>query len=190
MKLISYPSNVLQSLNKLYVRNFYIYFLIDYRNYFGEKIAIYFAWLGYYTYMLFPAAIIGIVVFLYGLVNVFLDVPRSDAALSSWIYIKICVVNNWHYLASLIFVLYLNYSGLYIMCVFEVGMFLDMVPIQNKISKYISSGKKKNLNCMRHHSSLTFNVTRTQSITYHTLITALRPCWTVSRVKLFHLSRL
>ncbi|KAM9313105.1 anoctamin-4 [Gastrophryne carolinensis] len=37
------------------------------RRYFGEKIGLYFAWLGWYTGMLFPAAIIGLFVFLYGM---------------------------------------------------------------------------------------------------------------------------
>ncbi|XP_041071613.1 anoctamin-4 [Carcharodon carcharias] len=36
------------------------------RRYFGEKIGLYFAWLGWYTGMLFPAAIVGLLVFLYG----------------------------------------------------------------------------------------------------------------------------
>ncbi|XP_069480030.1 anoctamin-9 isoform X2 [Ambystoma mexicanum] len=39
------------------------------REYFGEKVALYFAWLGWYTIMLFPAALVGIVVFLYGLMD-------------------------------------------------------------------------------------------------------------------------
>ncbi|XP_063294417.1 anoctamin-9 isoform X2 [Pelobates fuscus] len=39
------------------------------REYFGEKVALYFAWLGWYTIMLFPAAVIGLVVFLYGFVH-------------------------------------------------------------------------------------------------------------------------
>ena len=37
------------------------------RDYFGEKIAIYFAWLGFYTGWLLPAAMVGLGVFLYGL---------------------------------------------------------------------------------------------------------------------------
>ncbi|XP_072615333.1 anoctamin-9 isoform X6 [Vulpes vulpes] len=36
------------------------------RDYFGEKVALYFAWLGWYTYMLVPAAAVGLLVFLSG----------------------------------------------------------------------------------------------------------------------------
>ncbi|XP_060885857.1 anoctamin-4-like isoform X2 [Labrus mixtus] len=36
------------------------------QRYFGEKIGLYFAWLGWYTGMLFPAALVGLLVFLYG----------------------------------------------------------------------------------------------------------------------------
>ena len=38
-----------------------------FRRYFGEKIGIYFAWLGFYTMWLLPASIVGFIVFLYGL---------------------------------------------------------------------------------------------------------------------------
>ncbi|XP_037695094.1 anoctamin-3 isoform X2 [Choloepus didactylus] len=37
------------------------------RRYFGEKIGLYFAWLGWYTGMLIPAAFVGVCVFFYGL---------------------------------------------------------------------------------------------------------------------------
>ncbi|XP_061435132.1 anoctamin-6-like isoform X4 [Lethenteron reissneri] len=37
------------------------------RKYFGEKIALYFAWLGFYTFMLFIAAVVGTGCFIYGL---------------------------------------------------------------------------------------------------------------------------
>uniref|UniRef100_A0A673THP8 Anoctamin n=1 Tax=Suricata suricatta TaxID=37032 RepID=A0A673THP8_SURSU len=38
----------------------------DIRDYFGEKVALYFAWLGWYTYMLVPAALVGLAIFLSG----------------------------------------------------------------------------------------------------------------------------
>ncbi|KAL6035908.1 hypothetical protein STEG23_018277 [Scotinomys teguina] len=38
----------------------------DIRDYFGEKVALYFAWLGWYTYMLVPAAFVGLIIFLSG----------------------------------------------------------------------------------------------------------------------------
>lgn len=37
------------------------------RRYFGEKVALYYLWLGWYTKLLVPAAVLGVVVFLYGL---------------------------------------------------------------------------------------------------------------------------
>ncbi|XP_062847734.1 anoctamin-5 isoform X2 [Trichomycterus rosablanca] len=39
------------------------------RRYYGEKIGIYFAWLGFYTEMLFYAAVVGLACFIYGLVT-------------------------------------------------------------------------------------------------------------------------
>ncbi len=40
------------------------------REYFGEKIAFYFAWLGFYTGWLIPPSIVGVLIFIYGLVTV------------------------------------------------------------------------------------------------------------------------
>ncbi|KAI5626982.1 anoctamin-5 isoform X2 [Silurus asotus] len=37
------------------------------RRYYGEKIGVYFAWLGFYTEMLFYAALVGLICFIYGL---------------------------------------------------------------------------------------------------------------------------
>ncbi|KTF76089.1 hypothetical protein cypCar_00041825, partial [Cyprinus carpio] len=47
------------------------------RKYFGEKIGLYFAWLGVYTQMLIPASLVGVIVFLYGCVTVDDDIPRT-----------------------------------------------------------------------------------------------------------------
>ncbi|KAK7176439.1 hypothetical protein R3I93_000621 [Phoxinus phoxinus] len=69
----------------------------DIKDYFGEKVALYFLWLGWYTRMLIPAAVIGIVVFLYGLaffntsplIHEVCDsntimCPRCDTRCSAW----------------------------------------------------------------------------------------------------------
>ena len=49
------------------------------RRYFGEKIAMYFSWLGYYTIMLAFAALLGIIIFLYGLITMGNNAMAKDA---------------------------------------------------------------------------------------------------------------
>ncbi|XP_015586534.1 anoctamin-4 isoform X2 [Cephus cinctus] len=39
------------------------------RRYFGEKVALYFAWLGFYTKSLYPPAIVGLLCFIYGIAS-------------------------------------------------------------------------------------------------------------------------
>uniref|UniRef100_A0A9J8BPC2 Anoctamin n=1 Tax=Cyprinus carpio carpio TaxID=630221 RepID=A0A9J8BPC2_CYPCA len=48
------------------------------RKYFGEKIGLYFAWLGVYTQMLIPASLVGVIVFLYGCLTVDDDIPSVE----------------------------------------------------------------------------------------------------------------
>ncbi|KAB0365095.1 hypothetical protein FD754_009251 [Muntiacus muntjak] len=58
---------------------FYKYQPIDLvRKYFGEKIGLYFAWLGVYTQMLIPASVVGIIVFLYGWATVDDNIPSME----------------------------------------------------------------------------------------------------------------
>ena len=39
------------------------------REYFGEKLALYFSWIGLYTMFLVPASIVGIICFIYGVLS-------------------------------------------------------------------------------------------------------------------------
>uniref|UniRef100_A0A8C6WP75 Anoctamin n=1 Tax=Neogobius melanostomus TaxID=47308 RepID=A0A8C6WP75_9GOBI len=48
------------------------------RKYYGEKIGLYFAWLGVYTQMLIPAALVGVIVFLYGCASVDDNIPSME----------------------------------------------------------------------------------------------------------------
>ncbi|XP_014856548.1 PREDICTED: anoctamin-7-like [Poecilia mexicana] len=48
------------------------------REYFGEKIALYFAWLGFYTAWLLPAAIVGTLVFVSGVMSMDTNTPAED----------------------------------------------------------------------------------------------------------------
>ncbi|GFS17994.1 anoctamin, partial [Elysia marginata] len=48
------------------------------REYFGEKIGIYFAWLGFYTAWLLPASVVGILVFLYGIITFSDNIPANE----------------------------------------------------------------------------------------------------------------
>ncbi|XP_056281244.1 anoctamin-2b [Pseudoliparis swirei] len=58
---------------------FYKYQPIDLvRKYFGEKIGLYFAWLGVYTQLLIPASVVGIIVFCYGVATVDSDIPSLE----------------------------------------------------------------------------------------------------------------
>uniref|UniRef100_A0A3P8WNP6 Anoctamin n=1 Tax=Cynoglossus semilaevis TaxID=244447 RepID=A0A3P8WNP6_CYNSE len=58
---------------------FYKYQPIDLvRKYFGEKIGLYFAWLGVYTQLLIPASVVGVIVFGYGVATVDTNIPSLE----------------------------------------------------------------------------------------------------------------
>ena len=56
------------------------------RDYFGVKVALYFAWLGFYTNLLIVPSIIGIICLLYGLITVFGDIPSEEICQNSNIF--------------------------------------------------------------------------------------------------------
>ena len=57
-----------------YSCSLWFYFYLFHRDYYGEKIGIYFVFLGFYTEMLFFAAMIGLACFIYGL----LTIPKTS----------------------------------------------------------------------------------------------------------------
>lgn len=64
------------------------------KDYFGSEIALYFAWLGFYTAMLVPLAILGLIIFLYGIASASTHPPVKDicdqANMGKWIMCPLC----------------------------------------------------------------------------------------------------
>ncbi|XP_048836099.1 anoctamin-7 isoform X2 [Brienomyrus brachyistius] len=63
------------------------------REYFGEKIALYFAWLGFYTSWLLPAAVVGLLIFLFGIWLMSVDVPVMEVCGSGDTYVMCPLCN-------------------------------------------------------------------------------------------------
>ncbi|XP_016321973.1 anoctamin-7-like [Sinocyclocheilus anshuiensis] len=57
------------------------------REYFGEKIALYFAWLGFYTAWLLPAALVGTCVFVSGILTMGSNTPAKEICESGGFYL-------------------------------------------------------------------------------------------------------
>ncbi|KAJ8257710.1 hypothetical protein GJAV_G00188860 [Gymnothorax javanicus] len=64
------------------------------REYFGEKIAIYFAWLGFYTAWLLPAAVVGTFVFVSGIMSMGSNTPAQDICTSGGNYLMCPLCNT------------------------------------------------------------------------------------------------
>ena len=48
------------------------------RDYFGVKVALYFAWLGFYTNLLIVPSIVGVICFIYGLLSLNSHIPSQE----------------------------------------------------------------------------------------------------------------
>ncbi|XP_011212703.2 anoctamin-1 isoform X1 [Bactrocera dorsalis] len=83
------------------------------KEYFGAKVALYFAWLGFYTHMLIPVSVLGILCFIYGIVTWSSDpisrqicndnqttlmCPQCDRNCDYWLLEKTCNSSKMNYL--------------------------------------------------------------------------------------------
>ncbi|XP_023164830.2 anoctamin-6 isoform X2 [Drosophila hydei] len=82
------------------------------KDYFGAKVALYYAWLGFYTQMLIPISILGIFFFLYGFVtwssdpisydicngNETIMCPQCDRGCKFWLLNETCTSSQFNYL--------------------------------------------------------------------------------------------
>nr|XP_055051662.1 anoctamin-7 [Misgurnus anguillicaudatus] len=73
------------------------------REYFGEKIALYFAWLGFYTGWLLPAAVAGFVIFLFGIWLMVTDTPAEELCSSGGAFVMcpLCNICTYWNLSSI-----------------------------------------------------------------------------------------
>ncbi|XP_067307687.1 anoctamin-7 [Pseudorasbora parva] len=73
------------------------------REYFGEKIALYFAWLGFYTGWLLPAAVVGFIIFLFGIWLMVTDVPAEELCSSgdTFVMCPLCNICSYWNLSSI-----------------------------------------------------------------------------------------
>uniref|UniRef100_A0A671RNY4 Anoctamin n=1 Tax=Sinocyclocheilus anshuiensis TaxID=1608454 RepID=A0A671RNY4_9TELE len=73
------------------------------REYFGEKIALYFAWLGFYTGWLLPAAVVGLIIFLFGIWLMVTDVAAEELCTSgdTFVMCPLCNICSYWNLSSI-----------------------------------------------------------------------------------------
>lgn len=73
------------------VKNIFHYQPLDYiKEYFGVKIGLYFAWLGFYTFMLLSASIVGLLCFTYSFFTMDSSQPSIDICSSEFWMCPLC----------------------------------------------------------------------------------------------------
>ncbi|XP_067614286.1 anoctamin-1 isoform X2 [Eurosta solidaginis] len=79
------------------INKWYRYQPLDYvKDYFGVKIGLYFAWLGFYTYMLLLASLFGVLCFIYSLITLKDYVPVQDVCVNKHTdNLTMCPLCDW-----------------------------------------------------------------------------------------------
>ena len=78
--------------------------ILYHRRYFGEKVGIYFTWIGFYTTWLLPISLLGIVIFLYGLstIPLYRNAVAYVVIYISNVYVILCSGQDFEKLQSLV----------------------------------------------------------------------------------------
>ena len=92
----------------------------NFRRYFGEKVGIYFTWIGFYTTWLLPVSLLGIVIFLYGLSTIPLGrnavaYVHFQCSFMADIYVHhyVCVYHAYNYVYSIVSFVGHKYTYMY-----------------------------------------------------------------------------
>ncbi|VEN48394.1 unnamed protein product [Callosobruchus maculatus] len=145
------------------------------KDYFGVKFALYFTWLGFYTHMLIPAALVGLLCFIYGAVTLNSDslsrdictkditmCPRCDRYCDYWKLNESCTYSRiQHFIdnpATIFFAIFMSFWGTLYLELWKrysaeithrwglTGFDLQAEPPRPEYLMRLSNAKKKKLN--------------------------------------------
>ncbi|XP_057668249.1 anoctamin-2-like isoform X2 [Diorhabda carinulata] len=150
--------------------------LDEIKDYFGVKCAIYFAWLGFYTHMLIPASIVGILCLLYGAITLHSDIlsrdicnaknitmcPRCDKYCDYWYIQESCNYSKIQHIidnnATIFFAVFMSFWGTFYLEMWKrysaeiahrwglTGFDLQAEPPRPEYLLKLANAKKKKLN--------------------------------------------
>lgn len=111
------------------------------RRYFGEKVALYFAWLGFYTRSLYPPAVVGLLCFIYGLGSMdgednipSKEICDDNVAGKFFVYYIWCIISCISQKVKNYFAIFLTF-----LCVFFAGNIV-LCPLCDKACTYQKLG--------------------------------------------------